>query len=159
MAALKISAMTALAGSQIADADSFEVLDSSASDNKRIILSELKKAIALFTPFALMATFEGAATNIYARYGTVLTNETPIVLPYDVTLVGMAASSKTSNTWSAEIHKALTLVAGALVTVTAATKAITSALTVDLTAGDELQIYINGTSVVNPVVTLFFARR
>jgi hypothetical protein len=81
----------------------------------------------------------------------------PFILPDNATLKYMSAACGTTGTWTAEVHVNGTLVTGATVTVTAALKAyikFTSVLS--FSAGDEVQLYVNGTGVDRPRINAIF---
>jgi hypothetical protein len=81
----------------------------------------------------------------------------PFILPEDATLKYMSASCAVTGTWTAEVHVNGTLFTGATVTVTSAKKAyikFTSILSFN--AGDEIQLYLNGTNIDKPRISAVF---
>jgi len=100
------------------------------------------------------------ATGIYLRTNNNLpTNISPIILPFDATLIAVSASGAAAQTWAAEVHLLGSLIAGALVNVTAAQSAFTAALSIDFDAGDGVQLFCNGTSIDRPNIDAVFRRR
>ena len=100
------------------------------------------------------------ASNIYLRsFDRVATSATPLIIPFDSTLIGMTASTTSAETWSAQVHIANSLVVGAALAVTAATSAVDMTLNIDFSAGDEIQIFASGTGLSRPHVNLYFAKR
>jgi hypothetical protein len=99
-------------------------------------------------------------TNIYLRtHDNIPTNVSPIILPFNSTLIAISASCSSASTWVAEVHLAGSLVTGAILNIAAAVKAYRNDLTIDFNAGDGVQIYCNGTGVPFPNVDLIFRRR
>jgi hypothetical protein len=100
-----------------------------------------------------------STSNTYLfGYNDVPTNEVGYVLPFDCTLIAMTAATIDAETWSGEIHTSLSLVAGALVSIAAATSG-TATMSINFNAGDIIQFYCNGTGISKPVVNAFFRRR
>lgn len=101
------------------------------------------------------------ASNIYLRTADrAPTNIFPFVLPFDATLIGITASGQLAQTWTAEVRIGGSLVAGAFLSVVAATTATDYSLNVDFSEGDAVQIYLSSSSGIRrPRVNLFFARR
>lgn len=155
----RITEMPAIAEATVADPDLFELVDLSAPDNVKLSIGDLKKIIASFATFEVSASLDAVANNIALRHGEVLTNLTPIIFPMDVRLIGIGASSGASATWTLELRTSGVLIAGAFLTTTANTKAGTTALSVDISALTEIEVFVNGTGIIKPQVTLFFARR
>ena len=99
-------------------------------------------------------------TNTYLRLEDGLpTNVTPITLPYDCTLIALTATTQSTETWTAEVHSALTLIPGALLSVVAASSGFTNTLSIDFTAGDQIQLFANGTDLSSPRMFATFIRR
>ncbi len=155
----KITDMGVIAEATVVDADLFELIDLSASDNVKLSIGTLKLILASFAVFEVSASLDAVANNVALKHGEVLTNLTPIVFPMDVRLIGIGASSGASATWTLELREAGTLIPGAFLTTTANTKAGTTALAVNISALTEIEVFVNGTGIIKPQVTLFFARR
>jgi hypothetical protein len=97
------------------------------------------------------------ATNQYVESDGAGMFLSPFILPDNATLKYMSASCATTGTWTAEVHVNGTLFTGATVTVTAAKKAyikFTSILS--FSAGDEIQLYLNGTNIDKPRISAVF---
>ena len=103
--------------------------------------------------------FTGVSDIYLWTFNGTPTNEAPLVLPFDCTLIGMTASCTAAATWDAQVHLSLTLVPGAVLSVVAATSAFNYNFDVDFTAGDAVQTFMSGTSIDMPRVNLFFVRR
>lgn len=100
------------------------------------------------------------ATNIYLRDADgVPSNLSPYILPFDAYLIGISASTDGAETWTAEVHKELSLISGATLDITAADSGQRSDLEISLNAGDEINLYCNGTAINRPTVTVFFKKR
>ena len=101
------------------------------------------------------------ATNQYMRtVDGVPSNLSSFVLPYDATLVGIGMSgSDPTDTWTAEVRRnGSATILDSLQIVTATTNTDMTKNT-DLVAGDVVQLYMTGTGVAYPHVTLYFRRR
>ena len=155
----KITDMSVISEATVVDADLLELIDLSASDNVKLSIGDLKKIMASFATFEVSVTLDAVANNTFLRHGVVLTNQNPIVFPFDVRLIAMAAASQTSTTWDLELQESGVLIPGAVLNTVAATKAGVTGLTVDISALTEIQAFVNGSSIQKPVATLFFARR
>jgi len=155
----KITDMPVIAEATVVDADLLELVDLSLFDNVKLDIGTLKKIIASFSVFEVSVTLDAVANNTYLRHGVVLTNQNPIVFPFDVRLIAMASASQTSTKWDLELQEAAVLIPGAVLSTVAATKASVTGLAVDITALTEIQAFLNGTTIQKPVATLFFARR
>jgi hypothetical protein len=105
------------------------------------------------------ATRNAVANQIYLRqHNNLPTNQTPVVLPWDALLTNIVGSSTTSSTWSGEVHLNTSLVAGALVAISAEVSGIASDVNISFSKGDLIQIYCNGTSVNRPNVQAIFRK-
>lgn len=155
----EITQMPAIAEATVVDSDLFELVDLSLLDNVKLSVGILKKIMASFATFEVSASLDAVANNTYLRHGVVLTNQTPIVFPFDVRLIALAASTQTVKTWTLELRTAGVLIPNALLNTVAATKAGTAALAVDISALTEIEVFANGTDLQKPQVTMFFARR
>ena len=107
--------------------------------------------------FIASASSGGGTSNQYLKSNELFTNVTPIVLPFDATLIAMSAATNGIATWAAEIHIGLVLVVGAALSIVATDSAITT-MSVDFNAGDKIQMFNNGNSD-NPSFYAVFRRR
>jgi len=100
-------------------------------------------------------------TNTYLRWNqNVPMNLAGFVLPFDTNLFAMSAVCETSSSWTAEVHKnGGGLVSSATLSVSTARTAYRTDLDIDFSAGDEVQLYLNGTNIFNPGIKAFFRRR
>jgi len=98
-------------------------------------------------------------TNEYARLGHIPSNNTGNRLQVNKTLVGMSIQTKVAETWTAEVRKNGSATVIASLTATTAIGASSVALNVDLVAGDEVQVFINGTHIDRPIIKLEFAQK
>ena len=82
------------------------------------------------------------------------------VLPFNSTLVGISMSEElNTQTWTAEVRSndAVTILDS--LTITNQYSNQTYASDTDFNEGDRVQVYLNGSSIDYPEVTLFFRRR
>lgn len=98
----------------------------------------------------------------------IATNLSPILFPFDVTLIAVSITTRDVETWAAELYKGATvraggtpLVGGAIMVkpVTAVNSLFDSALSVDVDAGEEIGVFARGTGISYPRVDLWFQRR
>jgi len=108
-----------------------------------------------------IASKKGNANDVYLRLPDgIATSQTGVRALRDGTIVGISAQTDDAATWDAEVHTADTLIAGASVTVTAATGDQDDAINADFTQGDELQVFANTTGNIRaPVVYVEIAWR
>lgn len=97
-------------------------------------------------------------TNLYLWRDNSPMNISPFVLPFNARLVAISASGALAQTWQAQMHRSLALVAGAVLNITASTQGFVSGLAIDCLAGDELAVFLSGTGIQRPMVDLFFRR-
>jgi hypothetical protein len=157
----RIQDMDPLLATDIVDADEFEVRDISdvaSNQNKRMSHLELKKSVADFGIVSFTCGLNSAfATTLYLESNTVATNVTPLILPWDCTLVAITAASS-PGTWDAEVHQDFSLVPGAFVSVAGASNFVNN-LSIDFSAGDAIQMFCNGFGIALPSMSAFFKRR
>lgn len=97
------------------------------------------------------------ATNQYVESDDTGMFLSPFILPENAILKYMSASCAVADTWTAEVHVNGTLFTGATVTVTAAKKAyIKFTTSLSFSAGDEIQLYLNGTNIDKPRINATF---
>lgn len=99
-------------------------------------------------------------TNEYARLASAFTsNQSSARLINDMTLIGMSIQTTGAETWTARVRK--NGVATNLASLVAVTQSGVQSATVniDFNAGDKIDVYIDGTSIDRPVITLEFAQR
>lgn len=108
----------------------------------------------------LQAGRNTSITDSYLR-GTngVPTNLAGFVLPFDAKIIGIGAATDGTFTWTAEVRKngAATVIAS--LSLTAVAKDYRDDLSVNTVAGDEIQVYCNGTSILRPQVIVALSRR
>lgn len=94
-------------------------------------------------------------------------NLSPYVLPFDATIVAVTAAGNAAETWDGEVYRNSDVRTGGVpsdanklteVVVTAADAASVS-VSVDVDAGDELGIFMRGSSIDRPSVTIYLVRR
>lgn len=98
-------------------------------------------------------------TTEYARIATFTSNQAGNRLIRDATLVGMSIQTNGSETWNARVRKNGSLTDLASLAAGAVAGAQDSSFNIDFTAGDQIQVYIDGTSIDRPVIKLEFAYR
>ncbi len=111
--------------------------------------------------FAVSGGREGATiSNVYLRGpGAVPMNQAGYVIPFNATIVGISMATTGVETWTLEVRKnngaspILTLVC------TAQDKEYDDSSAVDVDAGDEIQLYCNGTNIGAPSGTVILRGR
>jgi len=98
-------------------------------------------------------------SNEYARLGTFTSNQTGDRLIRKATIVGISIQTNGSETWTAEVRKNGTATVQASLAAAAVEGNQTSTLNVDFDAGDEIQVFINGSMINRPVIKLEYAYR
>ena len=113
-----------------------------------------------FDVIALTAGKRLDTTGTYLRGpGNVATNVAGLVVACDATIIGIGVATRGAETWTAEVEKNNLGVTLASLSISAAQRGSRFDLNVDVDAGDELQIYCNGTNIADPVVTVYLKRR
>ena len=110
----------------------------------------------------VLAHKKGAAKNIYLRVGDgIASSQTGIRMIRNATIVGLAAQTDTSETWTLEVRKNGAAAVIASLAITAAQGDQDTTIDVNVDQGDELQFYANVPSgnVQSPVVTVQLASR
>jgi hypothetical protein len=108
----------------------------------------------------LAASRNGIVTNTYLQGpGSVFTNSSPFILPFNCTLIALAASCNVAGTWTAEVHKLNALVAGATLALVAANSNSRNDLAIDFNLGDGIQLFMNGTTIDRPHIQAVLRRR
>ncbi len=98
-------------------------------------------------------------TNIYLRDANGMpSNTSPFTLPFNSTLVYMSSSTNGNETWTGEVHIALSLITGAALSITAADSGY-NLYSINFNAGDKVQLYCNGSSINDPRLTAIFRKR
>jgi hypothetical protein len=95
--------------------------------------------------------------NEYARIGEFTSNQAGFRLLKNMTLVGATVQCRTAGTCTIEVRKNGVATVESSVSLVASDVASDATLDVDFTAGDEIQVYINGTSIDRPLISLIFA--
>lgn len=109
------------------------------------------------------------ATNIWLRTTNgVPVNLSPLVMPYDATLVAISASGAALQSWDAEVYSGPIVRAGGVpadaskiaeLVMTASNNESDNTLSVNLSEGDEVGVFMRGNLINRPVVNLAFIRR
>lgn len=107
-------------------------------------------------------------TDIWLRQpDNLATNLSPYVMPFDATIVAITAAGNANETWDGEVYRNTDVRTGGIPTdgnklteiqVSAADSA-TVVVNVDVDAGDEIGIFMRGSSIDRPSVTVYFVRR
>jgi hypothetical protein len=108
-------------------------------------------------------------TNIWL-YGAdgIAGNLSPFVIPYNATIVAMSAACNGNETFDAEVYINSVVRAGgtpsdaskiAELVVNNTQSAFNNSLSVNVNAGDEIAVFLRGSNVARPTVTLFMVRR
>lgn len=109
----------------------------------------------------LWASKAGSAKNVYLRVGEVSTLQTGMRMPRDGTITALVVQTRDPETWTLEIRRNGVTTPIASLAISAATGAHDTAVNVDFTAGDIIQVYANtaGTTIRAPVAGLEIAWR
>lgn len=108
-----------------------------------------------------------AAGDEWLRVGAVPSNQTPVRIPFDATIVAISASTTDAETWDVEVYDGTVARVGgtpsdasklAELVISAANSGHTT-VSVNVSAGDELAIFARGTGLSRPVATLWLVRR
>jgi hypothetical protein len=98
-------------------------------------------------------------SNEYARIGQFTSNNAGGRLIQNATLVGISVQTAASSTWNARVRKNGVVTDLATLALTASAGSQDGTLNVDFNAGDQVQVYLDGTGINRPLVTLEFAYR
>ncbi len=112
--------------------------------------------------FQMSFTGRDAATNTneYARVcGAFTSNQGGYRLMRNATLVGISCENKGAQTWTARIRRNGSVTNLASLAVSSAVGAQDITYNVDFSAGDDIEVYIEGSNINRPVITLEFAYR
>lgn len=99
--------------------------------------------------------------------GNIPCNQSPTRVPFDATIIAIAATTDDTETWDAEVYDGtVARVGGTPLDASKLTElalaAVNSAQTtvsVDISSGDELAVYARGATLNKPQVTLWLVRR
>lgn len=98
-------------------------------------------------------------SNIYLRSGDGLPyNTTPFIIPYDGTIKYISISTSANSTWIGEVRNNGTVITGATISCSSAQSSYGS-YSINVNAGDQLQLYCNGNSVNNPRMNVIIVKR
>ena len=101
--------------------------------------------------------YNNIVTNTFLRIGgNSFSNNSPVVTPYDITLIGMSLSTNAAETWIGSIW--VNGATGATLSVTAADSAYASNYSLGITAGSKISFYCAGSTVDRPNLTGWFRR-
>jgi hypothetical protein len=98
-------------------------------------------------------------SNEYAMIGMFSSFETGFRLHENMTLVGIKIQCADNATFTARVRKNDSATNVASLAVAAAKGAQDATLNVDFSQGDEIQVFIDGTSVARPIIVLEFAQK
>lgn len=130
--------------------------------NEPVYLDEVRsKTLSTSIVTADFGSNSSTATNTYLELeGAVASNLNGFVLPFNATLVGISMSENlNSQTWTAEVRSNGSATVLDSLTITNAYSNYTYSSDTNFSAGDRIQVYINGTSIEYPHVTVFFRRQ
>lgn len=98
-------------------------------------------------------------TNIYLQGpGQIPMNQSPYILPFDATLIAISISTNGAESWTAEVRESGVLVVGAFLTAVAVDSNYAT-YSINFNAGDKVQLYCNGTAILDPRINAVFKRR
>lgn len=99
------------------------------------------------------------ATNIYLRSGDGLPyNTTPFVLPFDGIIKSISISTSANDTWIGEVRNNGVLISGASLS-SVAQSFTYSSYNINVNAGSQLQLYVNGSNIPNPRMVVTIIKR
>jgi hypothetical protein len=96
-------------------------------------------------------------TNEYAQIGMFPSNQAGVRLSRAATLIGISVQTKTAETWTAQVRKNGSATVLASLVNTAVSGNHANNYNVDFDAGDNVQVYISGSSIGYPTINLEFA--
>ena len=96
-------------------------------------------------------------TDSYVRSGQSFMNDVPFYVPYDFEILGIATTTRDTETWTAEIHDTGVLIPGASSSVVSKKKEFTQ-LSIEVSGGAELMFYVNGNKINKPRIILFIRK-
>lgn len=100
------------------------------------------------------------ASNIYMRVGEgTSTQQTGVRISRNATITAISVQTDGTETWTFEIRKNDVVTPIVSLAVVAAQGAHSNVVNVDISAGDELQFYVNGSGIDHPVATVEIAWR
>jgi hypothetical protein len=103
-------------------------------------------------------TYEGArnknTTDSYVESNGVFMNVSPVIIPKDMYLHTIAASTEGNETWTAEIHNNGVLISGATLSMSAVDSNSRKDLKIKVLAGSKLMFYVNGTNIKRPRILI-----
>jgi hypothetical protein len=85
-------------------------------------------------------------------------NISPYIVPFNATIKFITAATRVNETWTAEVRDITGTVLTSL-SITAASKGVSTELNVDVSSGDEILFYCNGTGINRPSMTVLFDER
>lgn len=101
-----------------------------------------------------------SVTNVYLRGpGGTPMNQSGYVIPFDAKIVALSLASTGVESWTLEVRKNNAPAVIASLVVVGAERAYDDAVDVDISAGDELQLYCNGTNIGAPSGSIILRRR
>lgn len=98
-------------------------------------------------------------TNEYARIGSFSSMNAGRPMRKNMTLVGIAIRAAAAGTWTAQVRKNGSATVLTSLALSAAASGSDDTLNIDLTAGDQVQVFISGTNINRPVIELIFAEK
>lgn len=111
---------------------------------------------------ASRVTYQGArnrnVSNTYLMSHGVFTNVVPIVTAEALTLIGISASTRVNETWTAEIHNNGVLIPGATLSLAGVDENTRLDLSIAVAAGANLSFYVNGIGINRPRIQAIFKK-
>ena len=98
-------------------------------------------------------------SNEYARFGLFTSNQAGGRLMRNVTLTAIAAQTNGAETWTVRVRKNGSVTNLASLAITAASGDQATNLNVDFNAGDDIEVYIDGSNIDRPAIRLEFQQR
>lgn len=95
----------------------------------------------------------------YARVGQFTSNQAGYKILFDATLVGITVQTRSAGTYGVQVRRNGNTSSVYALPVLASDNASDNAVNTDLNAGDEIQVYLDGSSIDRPLITLILAQR
>lgn len=96
------------------------------------------------------------STDRDLKRGDVFFNQTPAIIPYDCTLIGITCATDGVETWEAHVYKNGSSIT--FIPVTAQDSAIIQGLNIDFSAGDEVRLRQENAvgNIARPAIKAYF---
>ena len=101
-----------------------------------------------------------AVTNAFLQgAGNVRTNVAPYIMPYDCSIMAIAAACRTIATWTAQVYVNGSLLPGGELALNNEKRAYINGLDLQLNEGDEVSLRCSGSNINRPRIVIYVKRR